>query len=230
MAVTEAATSEREALIIGHLAEVMRIEPPEKLRGLCNVKFRVARLNAKIKAVRGRMDEAPYVKNRVMRLRQAVQSQHAKYGAEGSAENGKLKGDGNEGGPTIERTPSDILRITDPRRPVLEPEPANAAGQPAKERDERHHVAFQAHGLGKAFYGKRRVGVHAAITRLASLLDGMNELLRSIELRQQAVDVGTLCHFHGYSPSAVSATSSRISAMEIAGRTRTNRNSIMTKN
>src|SRR6516225_6030554 len=228
MAVTEAATSEREALIIGHLADVMRIEPLEKLRGLCNVKFRVTRLNAKIKAVRGRMDEATYVKNRVMRLRQAVQSQHAKYGAEGSAKNGKLKGDGNEGGPTIERAPSDILRIADRRGPVLEPKPTKASGEPAEERNERHHVAFQAHGSGEAFYGERRIGVHPAIALRASPLDCMNEPLGSGELRQHAVQVGA--SFHSQSASEVSATSSRISAIEMAGRTRTNKNSSMTKN
>src|SRR5689334_3366418 len=83
--------------------------------------------------------------------------------------------------------------------------------------------------MREAFHRKRRIRVYAVIAGGASLFHGIHQLLRSFELRHHAVDVGMVL-FHYFSSSAVSATSSRISAMEIAGRTRTNRKSSMTKN
>src|SRR5215472_17593457 len=89
-------------------------------------------------------------------------------------------------------------------------------------------VALQAQGMSNAFHGEGCVGVHAVVAGCASFFHGMNQLLRSIELRHHAVNVRTML-LHPYS-SEVSATNSRISAMEIAGRTRTNKKSSMTKN
>src|SRR5205823_14633154 len=76
------------------------------------------------------------------------------------------------------------------------------------------------------FDGKRRKGVYVAIAGLAHLLDGFEELFRSSKLCQHPINMRTLLHY--FLSSEVSATSSRISAMEIAGKTRTNRNSKVT--
>src|SRR6266576_5336606 len=173
------------------------------------------------------MDEALHVKNGVMGLRQAVERQHAEYGAESGPQDRKLESHGNKRGPAVERTPSDVLRVADCCSPVLETKTAQTTSKTTEKRDEGHHVALQPHGMSKAFHGERRIGVHAVITSLARFLYGVNKLLGSIELRHHAIDVGTMM-FHYFSSSDVSATSSRISAMEIAGRTRTNRKSNMT--
>src|SRR5215472_2110625 len=82
-------------------------------------------------------------------------------------------------------------------------------------------VALQAQGMSNAFHGEGCVGVHAVVAGCASFFHGMNQLLRSIELRHHAVNVRTML-LHPYS--------SEVSATEIAGRTRTNKKSSMTKN
>src|SRR6267143_738436 len=69
--------------------------------------------------------------------------------------------------------------------------------------------------------GKGGISIKTAIARLADFFHGMNELLGRLKLAHHAVYVGAVQHY--LSSSEVSATSSRISAMEIAGRTRTKR-------
>src|SRR6516164_719731 len=109
------------------------------------------------------------------------------------------------------------------RHPILETKTANTTRQTAEQGNQGHIVAFQTHGFVETLDGKRRKGVYAAIAGLVHLLDGFEELFRSIKLRQHPVDMRARLHY--FLSSAVSATSSRISAMEIAGKTRTNRNS-----
>src|SRR5258708_3907809 len=69
--------------------------------------------------------------------------------------------------------------------------------------------------------GKGGISIKTAIARLADFFHGVNELLGRLKLAHHAVYVGAVQHY--LSSSEVSATSSRISAMEIAGRTRTKR-------
>src|SRR6202007_1458810 len=74
----------------------------------------------------------------------------------------------------------------------------------------------------KGFHREGRIGIDAAVACLADFLHGMNELLGVAKLTQHPVDMRALKMNHFLS-SEVSATSSRISAMEMAGSTRTNR-------
>src|SRR5580658_6534183 len=100
----------REALIIMHLGNVLSREPLEKTGGLREIELLVARLNADEEAVLGSMAETIRIENRVMRLRQLVEGEHAEDGGQRSAKNGQLKRDGNEGRPAIERAAGDIQR------------------------------------------------------------------------------------------------------------------------
>src|SRR3981189_985735 len=167
------------------------------------------------------MRETMHVENRMVRLGQLVEGEHSENSGEGRTENGELKGDGNEGRPAIERAAANVHRIGDRRCPVLEEKTANTASQAAKETNHRDHVALQTERFRETFDGKGGISIETAIARLADFFHGMNELLGRLKLAHHAVYVGAVQHY--LSSSEVSATSSRISAMEIAGRTRTNR-------
>src|SRR5689334_24300508 len=69
----------REALVIDHLAEVMRLQLLEETQRFHDMKFRVARFDAKIKPVGSRVDEALYVENGMVRLGQTIERQHAEH-------------------------------------------------------------------------------------------------------------------------------------------------------
>jgi len=73
------------------------------------MKFRVAGFNANKEAVRGRMREAMHVENRMVRLRQLVQREHAKHCRDRRAENGQLKGDGMKAGQLLRGRPPTFM-------------------------------------------------------------------------------------------------------------------------
>src|SRR5258708_39667322 len=107
-------------------------------------------------------------------------------------------------------------------RPNLEEETRQPPSESAKQGDRWNEVALQAERFRKTFDRKGSVGIKTAVACLADFFHGMNELLGRRKLTHHTVDMGAL-QMHYFSSSEVSATSSRISAMEIAGRTRTNR-------
>src|SRR5713101_40540 len=96
------AAETRAALLIVHLDDIVRMKAFEKLRGLHAVEFRVARLDAEEKTVVGGEAEPRHIENRMMRLRQLVQREHAQDGKESRAEDGALKRDRDERRPAIE--------------------------------------------------------------------------------------------------------------------------------
>src|SRR6266852_7638932 len=100
-------------------------------------------------------DETVHIEERMMRAREPVQRQHAEYGGERGAEHGELEGDGNKGGPTVERAPANVERIGEDGYPILEEKAAEAAGQATDQGDQRHVVALQAEGFGEPLVGKR---------------------------------------------------------------------------
>src|SRR5262249_42899080 len=83
--------------------------------------------------------------------------------------------------------------------------------------------------LRKALHGERRVSVNVPIARFAHLAGRRHQSLRRIEFAEQAVAHVGMRNPHSFS-SDVCATSSRISAIEIAGKARTNRKSSVTNN
>src|SRR5947209_6926396 len=164
----------------------------------------------------------------MMRHGQRIERQHSQHGKDRGAEHGELERYRNEHGPAIERAAADVLGIADCGHPVLHEKSAHAAAHAADQRDQRHARAAESERLGEPFHGKRRVGIHVAVAFGAASLRGRDELLGRVKLRHQSVEVrAALDHF--FSSPPVCATSSRISAIEITGRKRMNRNSRATK-
>src|SRR5229473_693937 len=201
---------------------MMSMETLQEARGVRQIKFRVTGFDADKKAVRRGMREAMHVEDRMVRLRQLVQGEHAKHRGERRAEDGKLKGDGNESGPAIERAAADVHGISNRGSQVLKAKTAQATGEAAEQSYKGHEVALQAKRFGEAFDGKGSIGIEAAIAGFANFFHSMDKLLGRFKLAHHAVDMRAL-QMHYFFSSEVSATSSRISAMEFAGRTRTNR-------
>src|SRR5260370_26302981 len=135
------------------------------------------------------MREGRPVENRGVRLGQSGQGEHSENRGERRAKNSKLKRDGNESRPAIERAAADIQRISDGRRPVLKIKATQAPGQAAKQSNKGHEVALQAERFGKNFDGKRSVRSETAIACLADFFHGMNELIGSCKLTHHAVRV-----------------------------------------
>src|SRR6266478_1969072 len=201
---------------------LMRMEALQEARGGRQIKFRIAGFDANKKAVRRGMGKAVHIENRMVRLGQPVQGEHAKHCGDRRAENGKLKCNGNEGRPAIERATANVHGVAAHIRPNLEEETRQTPSESAKQGDRRNEVALQAERFRETFDGKGSVGIESAIAGFADFFHGTNELLGCRKLTHHTVDMGAL-QMHYFSSSEVSATSSRISAMEIAGSTRTNR-------
>jgi len=167
------------------------------------------------------MRETMHVENRMIRLGQFVEGEHTENRSERRSENGQLKGDGNKSRPAIEGTAPDVQRVGARHSPVLKEESSDAPRQATEKCDRRHQIALQAKSFRKTFDREGSKGIEAAVARLADFLYSVEEFFRRAELAYHTIYVGTVLH-HFFS-SDVSATSSRISAMEIAGRTRTKR-------
>src|SRR5690242_6671323 len=73
--------------LIGHLRDLLRIEALQQLSRIGDAEARVLRLNAEEEAVAAGANEVGRVKDRVIRLRQAVQRQHAEDRGQRSAQN-----------------------------------------------------------------------------------------------------------------------------------------------
>src|SRR5208283_3163548 len=120
------------------------------------------------------------------------ESQHAKNGEGGSAENRQFKGHRNESGPTVQWAPSDIQRIGENVRPILKAKSCEPAAQSAEQREIRHPGTLKAQRFREALDRERRVGIDVAIARLASFFGGVDQLLRRFKLTHHAVNVRAL--------------------------------------
>src|SRR5215217_4617632 len=97
-----------------------RADPFEELAGLLQVEFLVCRLDAEKEAIAAGQREALGVEDRMIRLRQTIERQHAEHARQRGAENRALIGDRDERRPAVERLAADVQRIRDDRNPVLE--------------------------------------------------------------------------------------------------------------
>ena len=155
---------------------MMRVNFLEQPRAFFQMEVGVLGLDANEKAVRRRVRESRNVENRMIRLRQFVQREHAENRGERCPENGQLKGDGNKSRPAIERTSSNILGIGDRRDPVLEEKTSDAPGQAAEKGNRRHHVALQSERFRETLDRKGSIGLEALEARGSDLLDGAFEV------------------------------------------------------
>src|SRR3989475_1355393 len=217
-----------EALNILHLADIVRLQAHKKFFRAGAVELRVFRFDAQEEPVVGGQRKPRHVEHRMVRHGQLIERQHSQHGKDRGAEHGELERYRNEHGPAIERAAADVLGIADCGHPVLHEKSAHAAAHAADQRDQRHARAAESERLGEPFHGKRRVGIHIAVAFGAASLRGRDELLGRVKLRHQSVE-GRAALDHFFSSPPVCATSSRISAIEITGRKRMNRNSRATK-
>src|SRR5271154_4983302 len=80
---------------------LQRLKLLEKYACLGGVEFRICRLNAQKESIPRGAYKFGDVENRMIRLRQTVERQHANYGRQAREQNHALKGDGHISGPGI---------------------------------------------------------------------------------------------------------------------------------
>src|SRR5947209_1676430 len=213
-------------LVIAHLTDMVRAHRLEKTRRVREIKLVIARLDAQEKAIRrGVLRKSFHVEEWMMRLRQSVQREHSKHRKKRRAQHRKFERYRNERRPAIQRPAADIQRIGNHIAPILEAESAKTSAEPADQRKQRHSVVSQAHRFGKAFHWERRVRVYPPISGVTGFLRSAQKLTLALKFPNHAINMGAMLVNHSWPSSDVCATSSRISAMEMAGSTRTNRNS-----
>src|SRR4029077_13407773 len=82
--------------LVRNCRDLTRAEGRQELARSFEVEFRVGGLDAEEKPVPARQRETRYVEHRVIRLRQAVQRQHAQHRGERGDENRALEGHRDE--------------------------------------------------------------------------------------------------------------------------------------
>src|SRR5207302_1061382 len=168
---------------------MVRVKFLEKARAFRRMEFRILRLDANKKTVRGGMREAVHVENRMIRLGQFVQGEHTENRGERRPENGQLKGDGNKRRPAIQRAAADIHRISNGGCPVLKTKTAEAASEAAEQGNRRHQVALKAQGLRETLDREGSKSIEATVARPAHFLHGVEEFFRLAELAHHTVNV-----------------------------------------
>src|SRR5450432_2549179 len=190
-AAPQSAASEREmemvrtVLVIKHLGHVMRIDALQESRGVRKIEFLVAGLDAQKELVAGGvLGETLDVEQRMMRLRQAVQRQHAENRGKRRAQHGQFESDRNEGRPAIQGASRDVERIGVDVAPILEKKAAQSAAKAADQGDERDLAALEAQRFRQTCDWERRVGFEVFVARFAGLLRGGEQLVLGVELTQ----------------------------------------------
>src|SRR5712691_294041 len=114
--------------LIGNSGDLPRIEGLEESARRVDVEPRIPSFDAEEEPVAARQREARHIEDRVIRLRQSVERQHAEHRRERGDENRALEGDRDERRTAVNRIAADVQRIGDDRCPVLEQIAADAAG------------------------------------------------------------------------------------------------------
>src|SRR5882762_1638684 len=82
------------------------------------LELRIPCLDTKEEPVTSHLLEARYVEHRVIRMGQAIERQHPKNRCQRSQQDRAFESHRYERGPTVERPPADVQRISDRRYPV----------------------------------------------------------------------------------------------------------------
>src|ERR1051326_1615311 len=136
---------------------------------------------------RGRR-ETRYVEHRMIGHGQAVECEHAENGRDPGEEDRHFKRDHDECGPRVIRLALGGGRLVDRRHPTLHEVSPYSADQSADQHDERNFVVMESDFLGQSFDGERAIGVDLLIPGLMRGVSRINEGLRGIELRHDAVN------------------------------------------
>src|ERR1700761_7135974 len=108
-----------------------RIQACQKIFRFRGVEFSVLRFDRQKKLVLRGAVEARHVERRVIRLRKAIQREHAEHGAERRAQNGELERDRNPVRPTVVRLAAYVDRIAQHVGVPLHAKTGDAAEQAA---------------------------------------------------------------------------------------------------
>src|SRR6516225_1888864 len=226
---TRGIASEERLFFIVHLADMLGVDSLQETCGLAQIELGIASLDAEKETIGGSRCEAVDIEDRMIRLRQLVQGQHADNRKNRSAKDRQFEGDGDEGRPTVERTATNVLGISDDGDPVLQTESRQSSPEAANEGYERNPRTSRTDGFGKTLDWKRSISVDALVAGFARFFSGRQELLRRFEFAHEPVKVRAMFGHEGCSRASPSWTNSRISAMAIAGKPRTNRKTSIVK-
>src|SRR5208337_3246759 len=114
---SKTARSEGLAFIL-HLADVLGGHALQKPGSFRQIESWIARFDAQEETVRGRVSKSFHTEDRVIGLRQFVQSEHSNHSKNRGAKHGQFKSNRNEGRPTVQRAAADIKRIGDGGNPI----------------------------------------------------------------------------------------------------------------
>src|SRR5262245_35227396 len=90
---------------------------PQKLQRLLRPEFRIRRLDAKKKAISRCPGKLGNVKDRMVRLRKSIHSEHAYQCGKRGEQNHAFEGNRYISRPTMKRSPTHIVRISDDGHP-----------------------------------------------------------------------------------------------------------------
>src|SRR5580704_7744417 len=166
----------------------VRLQGFQKLRRLDQIEFLVSRFYHQKKTVFRRQRKSRNIKNRMIRRRQPVHSEHAKNRAKRSSENGQLKRNRYPRGPAVVRLAANIQRETDYVRVVAHKKAAKAAQKPPGKDHRRQLSRSKSNCLGHSFHGHRRECVDALVTGVVSTVCRSEKLFGRLEFGQQSVD------------------------------------------
>src|ERR1700694_5796776 len=207
--------------LMRHLRDLQRMESLKKMPGLVQLEIGVLRFNAQKEPVTAGPDEIWGVKHRMIRLRQPIERNHAKYRGQCSAQNSAFKSHRNKRRPGVKWLAAHVDGIVHRGNPILKGITADHAQHGAAERQQRHTIMVDSNGLRRFFQRIRRIAIHLAVSSLVGRFGRMHQVSWSIELRHQSVNgKGSRC-LHSFTFAWGSRV--RISKMEMAGMNRMNR-------
>jgi hypothetical protein len=133
------------------------------------------------------MRKSLHVENWMVGLGQPIQGKHTEDGTERRTQDRELKGDRDEGRPTVERAPANIHGVGDRSGPILKEKSADTADQTTDQSDRRYEAVPKPERFREAFHRERGICVEMPVASRADILYGMNELLRGLEFPHHAI-------------------------------------------
>src|SRR5262249_60368094 len=111
--------------LVPNVHHLFGMKTGQKRAGRVQLELRIGRFDDEEELVLARHAEARVIEHRVIRLRQAIQREHADDRRERREENRRLERGRNERAPGVVGPARNVHRIRDDRRPVLKAQPAS---------------------------------------------------------------------------------------------------------
>src|SRR5437773_1902406 len=116
-----------------HITNISRFQTLQKPHCFVMIELRILRFDHQKETVARRQRKVRRVENRMVRLRQLVQRQHAEHCRERRDQDRAFEGDRDESRPTVEWLAAHVNWIVDHFRPILEKEAAEPAENSANQ-------------------------------------------------------------------------------------------------